>query len=135
MKTNILRKESILSGIKRVILTLLLPILLYLVLVLTSFEKFGKFDSFIMTINQSMVNLAIGWSMMFGISVNLFDFSVGSRLVLAGLIGVHFSQKFGLLGLILGCVVSSVLLGSITGLVFDFKSTFNNNRLCSIVNI
>ncbi|NLM19985.1 MAG: hypothetical protein GX217_08240 [Clostridiaceae bacterium] len=119
MKTNILRKESILSGIKRVILTLLLPILLYLVLVLTSFEKFGKFDSFIMTINQSMVNLAIGWSMMFGISVNLFDFSVGSRLVLAGLIGVHFSQKFGLLGLILGCVVSSVLLGSITGLVFS----------------
>lgn len=69
---------------------------------------------------QSLPNIAIGWAMAFGMSVGLFDFSAGARLVLAGLVGVYFSQSYGFAGFIIGCMAASILLAVITGAVYSY---------------
>src|SRR5699024_354409 len=80
---------------------------------------FFKWSTFVMLITQTIPYLAIGWAMVFGMSVGLFDFSVGATMILSGLIGVYFSQRYGLPGFVIACMVSSFVLTAITGLVYS----------------
>ena len=107
------------SMLRRVFNTLILPLAMYAVLCVINPDNFLKLSSFGMVITQCLPYLAIGWSMLFGMSVGLFDFSVGSIIILAGLVGTQVSQSFGLAGFTLGCVVASVALATLVGLAFS----------------
>lgn len=58
--------------------------------------------------------------MVFGMSVGLFDFSVGSRIILAGLFGIHMSQYAGTFGFIAGILAASLFMAAATGGVYAF---------------
>ncbi|MFA5657966.1 MAG: ABC transporter permease [Oscillospiraceae bacterium] len=119
MKNNA-RFRGISDFAKRALLTLMLPAVLYAALCVISPQNFLKGSTLMMLIVQSLPNLAIGWAMVFGMSVGLFDFSAGARLVFGGLIGVYFSQSFGMAGFIIGCMVGSLVLAVLTGVVYSY---------------
>lgn len=105
---------------KRIFNTLILPVAMYAALCIINPGNFLKTSSMIMIVTQCLPYLAIGWSMLFGMSVGLFDFSVGATIILAGLIGTQMSQMFGLTGFALGCIVASILLATLVGAAYSF---------------
>lgn len=111
-------KDNVKKYTKKVLSTLALPAIVYIVLGIIRPDIYFSFSTFIMMLTQAIPYAMIGWAMLFGMSVGLFDFSVGARLVLASLIGVYFAQSFGVIGFILGCVLGSVVLAALTGIVY-----------------
>lgn len=111
-------KKSVLSLLKRAAYTIALPVLVYAVMCILRPNLYLNVETFISLFKQSLVYMLIGWSMVFGMSCGLFDFSVGSRYVLATLFGIWLSQRWGLPGFIIGTVLGNVALAAITGAIF-----------------
>jgi ribose transport system permease protein len=105
-------------SIKAILLTVLLPIVVYAVLSCFRPDIYLQKSTFIMLLTQALSNVIIGWSMVFGMSVGLFDFSVGARILLAAFFGVHMSQRFGIAGFVIGCIVASIIIAILTGLIY-----------------
>lgn len=111
-------KQDIGTICKRVAYTIALPVLVYAIMCITRPNIYLSGSTFISLLLQSFIYMLVGWSMLFGMSCGLFDFSVGSRYLLAALFGIHMSQKFGVIGFVLGILLASVLLAAITGTFF-----------------
>lgn len=110
--------KKIFRMIRRILLVVAMPIVLYALL--SMFEPtYLNGQIILMTITQSLPNFAIGLSMVFGMIVGIFDFSVGARVALSGVIGVYFSHIFGFWGFIFGCMIASLVLSLITGLMYS----------------
>jgi len=105
-------------SIKAILLTILLPIVVYALLSFLRPDIYLQKSTFIMLLKQALSNIIIGWSMVFGMSVGLFDFSVGARILLAAFFGIHMSQHFGVAGFVVGCIVSSIIIAILTGLIY-----------------
>lgn len=104
--------------IKRLFLTIALPLLVYLILGCLRPDIYFKGDTFIMLLTQSISYTIVGWAMVFGMSVGLFDFSVGARIILAGLVAIHMSSYMGLAGFVLGAFTASIIMAALTGGVY-----------------
>lgn len=103
---------------RRVMLTIALPGVVYLALGILRPDIYFKGSTFLMLFTQSISYAVVGWAMVFGMSVGLFDFSVGSRIILAGLAGIHMSSYFGTAGFVLGIVAASLLMAAVTGGIY-----------------
>lgn len=103
---------------RRILFTIALPAIVYLVLGILRPDIYFKGSTFVMLFTQSISYTVIGWAMVFGMSVGLFDFSVGSRIILAGLFGIHMSQYMGLFGFVAGTLAASLLMAAFTGGVY-----------------
>lgn len=103
---------------KKTLFTIALPAIVYLALGCIRPDIYFQGNTFIMLLTQSISYTIVGWSMVFGMSVGLFDFSVGSRIILAGLVAIHLSSYWGLPGFILGAVAASLLMAALTGGVY-----------------
>lgn len=117
MKENSVKTASM---PRRIINTLILPVAMYAALCIINPGNFLKISSVMLIITQCLPYLAIGWSMLFGMSVGLFDFSVGSTIILAGLVGTQMSQSFGLAGFVIGCMAASIILATTVGTLYSF---------------
>lgn len=111
-------KKSVLSAVKRIAYTIALPVLVYALLCILRPKIYLDLDTFLSLFKQSLIYMLIGWSMVFGMSCGLFDFSVGSRYQLSVLFGIWLSQKFGLAGFIIGTVGGNLILAGVTGAIF-----------------
>lgn len=111
-------KKSALPILKRIAYTIALPVLIYAVLCILRPNTYLNADTFISLLKQSLVYMLIGWSMVFGMSCGLFDFSVGSRYLLSTLFGIWLSQKIGIAGFIIGTVGGNLILAGLTGAIF-----------------
>lgn len=112
------KKQDIGTICKRVAYTIALPVLVYAIMCIARPNIYLSGSTFISLLLQSFIYMLVGWSMLFGMSCGLFDFSVGSRYLLAALFGIHMSQKFGVVGFILGVLLASMALAAITGAFF-----------------
>ncbi len=112
------KKNEIGAICKRIAYTIALPVLVYAVMCIARPQIYLSGSTFLSLLQQSFIYMLVGWSMLFGMSCGLFDFSVGSRYLLAALFGIHMSQKFGVVGFILGILLASVVLAGITGAFF-----------------
>lgn len=110
--------KSIKSYLVRTVKTIALPVMLYAVLAIIRPDIFLQWNTFKLIIIQSIPNLLIGWSMFSGMTVGLFDFSVGSRMILAGLVGVNMAIYFGLPGFIIGTLLASLIIALLTGTIY-----------------
>lgn len=106
------------SYLLRTAKTIALPAILYIFLAIMRPDIFLQWNTVKLIIIQSMPNLLIGWAMLSGLTVGLFDFSVGSRATLAGLVGIHMTSYFGLPGFIIGTVLASLLIALLTGTIY-----------------
>lgn len=102
----------------RVAYTLALPVLLYAAMCVLRPGVYLNFNAVVTLFKQSLIYTLVGWSMVFGMSCGLFDFSVGARYLVAALFGIHMSQYFGVAGFVLGVLLSSLLLAALTGAIF-----------------
>ena len=107
-----------LQFIRRIVSTLALPVIVIVVLGCFRPDIYFQPKTLGILLTQAIPYALIGWAMVFGISVGLFDFSVGSIVILAGLVGINMSQYFGLAGFILGTLLAAILMGLFTGSLF-----------------
>lgn len=112
------KKQDIGTICKRVAYTIALPVLVYAIMCIARPSIYLSGSTFVSLLLQSFIYMLVGWSMLFGMSCGLFDFSVGSRYLLAALFGIHMSQKFGVAGFVLGVLLASMALAAITGAFF-----------------
>lgn len=112
------KKQDIGTICKRVAYTIALPVLVYAIMCIARPNIYLSGSTFLSLLLQSFIYMLVGWSMLFGMSCGLFDFSVGSRYLLAALFGIHMSQKFGVIGFVLGVLLASMVLAAITGAFF-----------------
>ena len=81
-------------------------------------ETFGS-PAQIMTYLQSALIYAVGGcGMYFIVTQGLWDFSIGSVLVLSCLLSIGFSQMFGVVGLVVAPIVCGIMLGFFNGLAY-----------------
>ena len=111
-------KRNIGTICKKTAYTIALPVLVYAIMCIARPNIYLSASTFVSLLQQSFIYMLVGWSMLFGMSCGLFDFSVGSRYLLAALFGIHMSQKFGVIGFVLGVLLASIVLAAITGAFF-----------------
>ncbi len=104
--------------LRRVLFSLLLPVLIYAVMSVLRPDIYLKGSTFVTLVRQSIIYTLVGWSMLFGMSCGLFDFSVGARYLLSAMFGIWLSQSWGLPGFIIGTVGGSVILAALTGGIY-----------------
>lgn len=107
---------------KQIIGSLMIPILVYMVFLLLSFERFGNFSVLRAIIIQSFIPLLCAYGMVFGRSMKIMDLSIGSRMIASSMVGAILANNMGLgVGwMVVITVVVSLLLGAITGCVYYF---------------
>jgi ribose transport system permease protein len=112
------KKSKVIQVLRQIVLTIALPVIVYVVLGCLRPDVYFQWKTLIMLLTQTIPYATVGWAMIFGMSVGLFDFSVGSIIILASFVGIHMSQLYGLIGFVLGTLIASLVMGTFTGLVF-----------------
>ena len=101
-----------------IIKSLAMPTIVYVFFLALNFNRFGNFNCFYTIIFQSIIPTIVGYAISFGFICGVFDFTIGARMIIVGLVGGALSIEFGLWGFILGCIVSSMVIAIFTGALF-----------------
>ncbi len=94
----------------------LLPIIVYCIFLVITFDRFSNLNSVYTIFLQSIIPTITAYAVAFGYMCGIFDFTVGSRIIISGLVGGILSAQFGMWGLILGAFAASLVMSVITGL-------------------
>lgn len=103
------------TNLTKALKALLLPLIVYCVFLLIAFKRFSNPNSLYTIFLQSIIPTITAYAVAFGYMCGIFDFTVGSRIIISGLVGGIMSSWFGLPGLIIGCFVSAIIFSAITG--------------------
>lgn len=103
--------------IKKIGMTLLLPVIVYGIFLIVCFERFNNLNCVYTIFLQSIIPTITAYAYAFLHMSGLFDFTIGSRIIISGLVGGIASAKFGMAGLLLGALLASVAIAMITGLL------------------
>lgn len=96
----------------------IVPVAIYLIVLLLTFGRVGNLDSIISMLTLAVVPTVIAYGVHFGFISGIMDFSVGSRMTLAAIIGCICGYFFGPVGMIVGTVAASLVLAAIIGGLF-----------------
>lgn len=97
--------------------TLLLPVIVYGVFLIICFDRFNNLNCVYTIFLQSIVPTITAYAYAFIYISGLFDFTIGSRIIISGLVGGIASARFGMAGLLIGALVSSLVIAVFTGLL------------------
>ena len=98
---------------------LMLPLAVYAFFLVLNFERFSNLNGLYTIFLQSIIPAITAYAVSFGYICGIFDFTVGSRLIVSGLIGGILSAQYGMAGLILGCLLTSLVFSIVTGLLYS----------------
>ena len=115
-------KNILLKGLK----TIMLPVIVYGIFLMISFERFSNFNCLYTIFLQSIIPTITAYAYSFIYMSGLFDFTIGSRIIVSGLIGGILTAQYGMAGLIIGTLIASILFAALTGLL---------NRICRIPSL
>lgn len=107
------------TWIRRMIVPIAMPLAVFLIFYIGQPERFGTPEGIRIMLQQSVINSIIGFGLCMNLVIDTWDFSAGAQMVLSGLIGAHFAQSWGFPGLIAATIVTAVLLGTLTGLIYS----------------
>lgn len=96
---------------------LLLPVIVYCIFLLIAFKRFGNLNTIYTIFLQSIIPTITAYAVAFSYMCGIFDFTVGSRIIISGLIGGILSSWFGMPGLIIGSLASALVFSAFTGLL------------------
>ena len=88
-----------------------MPIFFYGVFKILTPSNFGSLSNLYTYLQSSIIYSVGGCGLYFIVVMGLFDFAVGSNIVLSSIVGVILSQKFGYAGFILGCLCCGTFIG------------------------
>ncbi len=92
-----------------------LPAIIYLIFLAINFSRVSSINFISAIFQQSIIPTIVGYALSFGYFCGVFDFAIGSRMIIANIVGFMLSVKFGIIGLLVGCIVTSLVLGAIVG--------------------
>lgn len=106
----------------RTIKTLMLPVIVYVFFCITGEGNFGSLESMLVIARQSCMPILLSFAIAFNMSIGLWDFSVGAAVWLCCILAGNLTNTlgFGLPGLIIFCLLVGLMLGTLTGLLYNF---------------
>lgn len=81
--------------------------------------NFGSLANLYSYFQSSIIYSVGGCGLYFIVVMGLFDFAVGSNIVLSSIVGVILSQRFGYIGFIVGCLGCGTLIGLLIGTLYN----------------
>lgn len=97
--------------------TLALPVIVYCFFLCINFKRFANWNCVATILMQSIVPTVTAYSVAFGNICGVFDFTVGARLIISGVVGGLFASHFGIPGMFIGAILSAVLFSALTGIL------------------
>lgn len=97
--------------------TLLLPAIVYGIFLVICFERFNNLNCVYTIFLQSIVPTITAYAYAFIYMSGLFDFTIGSRIIISGLVGGIASARFGMAGLLAGTLITSLAIAAFTGIL------------------
>lgn len=97
--------------------TLSLPVIVYLIFLVVCFERFSNWNCVYTIFLQSIIPTITAYAVAYGNICGIFDFTIGSRLVISGVIGGLLAAKYGMVGMILGAMISAIVVSAVTGIL------------------
>lgn len=97
----------------------IIAVLCWAVFKLLAPATFGSPDQLLTYLQTGLIYAVGGCGMYFIVVMGLWDFSVGSVLVLACLLSIGFAQAFGFAGLVIAPIACGALLGAANGLAYS----------------
>ena len=96
---------------------IMLPVIVYLIFLVICFERFSNWNCIYTIFIQTIIPTITAYAIAYGNICGVFDFTIGSRLVISGVIGGLLAAQYGFAGMILGAIVSAIVVGIITGVL------------------
>lgn len=94
---------------------IMLPVIVYLIFLVICFERFSNWNCIYTIFIQTIIPTITAYAIAYGNICGVFDFTIGSRLVISGVIGGLLAAQYGFAGMILGAIISAIVVGIITG--------------------
>ncbi len=82
-------------------------------------DNFGSLANLSSYLQSSIIYSVGGCGLYFIVVMGLFDFAVGSNIVLSSIVGVMLSKQFGYAGFIIGCLGCGTLIGTLIGFLYN----------------
>ena len=95
----------------------MLPVIVYLIFLVICFERFSNWNCIYTIFIQTIIPTITAYAIAYGNICGVFDFTIGSRLVISGVIGGLLAAQYGFAGMILGAIISAIVVGIITGVL------------------
>ena len=96
---------------------IMLPVIVYLIFLVICFERFSNWNCIYTIFIQTIIPTITAYAIAYGNICGVFDFTIGSRLVISGVIGGLLAAQYGIAGMILGAIISAIVVGIITGVL------------------
>lgn len=96
---------------------MLLPVMVYGVFLVIRFDRFFNLNCIYTILQQSIIPAITAYAYAFIYMSGLFDLTIGSRIIISGLVGGIASAWFGMAGLLLGALLTSLALAAFTGIL------------------
>ena len=96
---------------------IMLPVIVYLIFLVICFERFSNWNCIYTIFIQTIIPTITAYAIAYGNICGVFDFTIGSRLVISGVIGGLLAAQYGFAGMILGATISAIVVGIITGVL------------------
>lgn len=96
---------------------IMLPVIVYLIFLVICFERFSNWNCIYTIFIQTIIPTITAYAIAYGNICGVFDFTIGSRLVISGVIGGLLAAQYGFAGMILGAIISAIVGGIITGVL------------------
>ena len=96
---------------------IMLPVIVYLIFLVICFERFSNWNCIYTIFIQTIIPTITAYAIAYGNICGVFDFTIGSRLVISGVIGGLLAAQYGFAGMILGAIISAIVFGIITGVL------------------
>ncbi len=82
---------------------IMLPVIVYLIFLVICFERFSNWNCIYTIFIQTIIPTITAYAIAYGNICGVFDFTIGSRLVISGVIGGLLAAQYGFAGMILWC--------------------------------
>ena len=101
------------------VLLLVMLIFFYGVFKILTPKNFGSPANLYSYLQSSIIYAVGGCGLYFIVVMGLFDFAVGSNIVLSSIVGVILSKHFGYPGFVIGCLACGTLIGLLIGFLYN----------------
>ena len=101
------------------LILLAMVLFFYLVFKILTPDNFGSPANLYSYLQSSIIYSVGGCGLYFIVVMGLFDFAVGSNIVLSSIVGVILSEHFGYVGFVVGCLGCGTLIGLMIGTLYN----------------
>ncbi len=115
-----MKNKKLLTG---VFAALIIPMAVYIIFILLRPSVFFRADVIYLLLIQSLESVILGWGMSFGMISGNMDMSLGAEVTLGAIVGAIAAKYFGIPGIVIGALGTTVIVGSIKSMILRIIKT------------